>query len=151
VLFLYSQSTIPPGCRKARTEVKRDGEIIVEIASLTSADAPVALKATGNSQGGDWKVDYRWFQGQLWAAVNTNIDGSPSARTSGGSNFRWPSIPDVIDIRREYFNDFNLLGTVPHYSVDGRAVVSSACSSEKGYSKKRRKSHAPAAIPAACR
>ncbi|QUN45020.1 hypothetical protein KEH59_01935 (plasmid) [Burkholderia contaminans] len=56
VLFLYSQSTIPPGCRKARTEVKRDGEIIVEIASLTSADAPVALKATGNSQGvtGKW-------------------------------------------------------------------------------------------------
>ncbi|MCA7889133.1 hypothetical protein QZM25_30805 [Burkholderia contaminans] len=126
VHFLYSQSTIPPGCRKPRAEVKRDGEIIVEIACPTSADAPVALKATGNSRVGAWAVEYRWFQGQLWAAVNTNIDGSPSARTSGGSDFRWPVIPDVIDIRQEYFNDFNLLGMVPQYAVDGRDETEAA-------------------------
>ncbi|NMM01577.1 hypothetical protein HHL24_27020 [Paraburkholderia sp. RP-4-7] len=111
VLFVYDESVIPPRCRKPRNELKRDGEIVVEIPDLTEQEAPIALKATGRrlGTGEPWSVDYRWFRDELWVSVNTDPGGAPHGRscggTSDGKDWDWRDIPEVIDLRRERHNE----------------------------------------------
>lgn len=111
VLFVYHESVVPPRCCKPRNELKRDGEIVVEIPDLLDQEAPVALKAFGNRLGTReaWSVDYRWWRGELWVSVNTDACGEPRGRsnggTSGGRDWDWPNIPEVVDLRRERHNE----------------------------------------------
>jgi hypothetical protein len=111
VLFVYEESVIPPRCRKPRNELKRDGEIVVEIPDLSEQEAPIALKATGRrlETGEPWSVDYRWFRDELWVSVNTDTGGAPTGRscggTSDGKDWDWPDIAEVVDLRRERHNE----------------------------------------------
>ncbi|MBB5546561.1 hypothetical protein [Paraburkholderia fungorum] len=122
VLFVYNESSIPPRCRKPRTELKRDGEIVLEIPDLTDAEAPIALRATGRRLTDDalWRVDNRWFDGRLWVSVSTDTDGSPRARKVGSTNYGWPALRDVIDLRRPHDNQDHEMGYSGPYVVGDR-------------------------------
>ncbi|CAE6967717.1 hypothetical protein [Paraburkholderia domus] len=107
VLFLYNESVIQPRGRKPRNELKRDGEIIVEIPDLTGKQAPVALKASGrwHDTGEPWSADYRWWREELWVSVNTDTSGAPLGRSRGCTDWDWPHIPGVIDLRFRRHNE----------------------------------------------
>lgn len=118
VLFVYNETVIPPRCRKPRTELRRDGEVIVEIPDLTNVDVPIAMKATGQHliDGRLWAVDYRWFDGRLWVAVSTGTDGSPL----GATDRTWPDLRDVVDLRRQDDNQDQFFGYSGPYVVENR-------------------------------
>lgn len=69
VLFNYVESVIPPRCRKARPVKFSDGEFKVCITSVSSTEAPVAIRSTGlNGEGAMFIADYRWWKQKLWTS-----------------------------------------------------------------------------------
>jgi hypothetical protein len=63
--FEYTAEEIPPKCRKAR-EVRKEGSVVVNIAEITSEQAPVAFIGSGEDHKGEYKREYRWYDGCLW-------------------------------------------------------------------------------------
>lgn len=60
---------IPPRCRKYRPIEVDPYDIVVTIPEVTSADAPVAIRADG--------TDYRWHEGRLWTQQMRTYVGRP--------------------------------------------------------------------------
>jgi hypothetical protein len=65
ILFEYTALEIPPKCRKAR-EVRKEGSVAVSIAEIASEQAPVAFIETSDDYKGDYRREFRWYDGCLW-------------------------------------------------------------------------------------
>lgn len=102
VLFNYTESVIPPRCRKPRTLTRDDGKVEIDIPVLSADQAPVAIRASGNFLSRDLAFAYelRWWEGQLWSPVSLGQSGEPRGRTSGQDNWDWPALPEVLDLRQ---------------------------------------------------
>lgn len=102
ILFSFTESVIPPRCRKPRLVTRNDGEVDVEITELTREQAPVAIRASGTTLTRDlaFAYDLRWWDGQLWTPVSLDSNGEPRGRTSGQDNWDWPALPEVLDLRQ---------------------------------------------------
>lgn len=116
VLFNYTESVIPPRCRKAREVTKNDGELSIEIPVLSSTQAPVAIRAGGKFLCRDLQFSYelRWWDDQLWSSLYVESSGEPRGCTSGQDDWDWPEIPEVLDLRqggRNYSHKFDFYGT----------------------------------------
>jgi hypothetical protein len=74
VLFSYTESIVPPRCRKARDQRFHDGEMVVDVREVSPEEAPVALIQTNHDFGGKplGTAEYRWFEDQLW--VNQRVE-----------------------------------------------------------------------------
>lgn len=102
VLFNYTESVIPPRCRKPRNVNRNDGVVDIDIPVLSSEQAPVAIRASGTFLSRDLEFAYelRWWEGQLWSAVSIDQCGEPRGRTTGQDNWDWPSLPEILDLRQ---------------------------------------------------
>ena len=104
VLFSYTESVVPPRCRKARPVKFHDGEFSFAVPHLEGNEAPVAIISTGHIGYGDQErrfgVEYRWFSERLWTAVR--LDGvRPSGYTSRTDDWEHPPLPETIDARSD--------------------------------------------------
>jgi len=101
VRYCYTETTIPPGCRKPREQRRDDGELEIGIPEVSSDDAPVALRASGTflRREAPYSVEYRWWRGQLWTSLNIDHNGEPRGRNPYEDNWDWPEWRDAIDIR----------------------------------------------------
>lgn len=101
VQFNYTESVIPPRCRKARITTKGDGVVEVDIQEVTADQAPVAIRVSGTTLAGDlpFTYDLRLWEGQLWTPVL--LDQSCEPRGSVGAKNDWdcPALPEVLDLR----------------------------------------------------
>jgi hypothetical protein len=116
VLFNYTESVIPPRCRKPRTVTRDDGKVDVSIPVLAADQAPVAIRVTGNFMGRDQAFSYelRWWEGQLWSPISLDNAFEPRGRTTGQDNWDWPELPEVIDLRsggRNLCHTYDFQGT----------------------------------------
>lgn len=125
VLFNYTESAIPPRCRKPRTVTKNDGEVKVDISALSGDQAPVAIRASGTFLSRDltYAYDLRWWEGQLWAPVSLDASGEPSGRTSGQDNWDWPALPEILDLRQGGRNQCYAYGFHGSYGSNPRENV----------------------------
>lgn len=116
VLFNFTESVIPPRCRKPRTVTRNDGKVEVDIAVLSADQAPVAIRASGTFLSRDLAYAYelRWWEGQLWSPVSLDQSGEPRGRTSGQDNWDWPALPEILDLRqggRNQCHTYEFFGT----------------------------------------
>lgn len=92
VLFSYTESIVPPRCRKARDQRFHDGEMVVDVREVSPEEAPVALIHTHHDFDGTplQPAEYRWFEGQFW--VNQSVEfrfGEPNGKP----------LPGLVDAR----------------------------------------------------
>lgn len=69
VQFNYTESEIPPRCRKARDVLHEDGLMTVEIREVDPEEAPVVIVFRQYDYDRETlkeTAEYRWFEGQLW-------------------------------------------------------------------------------------
>ncbi|KSQ21734.1 hypothetical protein APB26_32655 [Pseudomonas aeruginosa] len=116
VLFNYTESVIPPGCRKPRQVTKPDGEMMVGVPVLDDADAPVAIRATGEFLDRELQYQYelRWWNDQLWAPLYFDNSGVPRSLSAVQGDWQWPELPEVLDLRqgsRNYNHKFDMCFT----------------------------------------
>lgn len=108
IQFAYSESVIPPLCRKERMVEFHDGSLEVHIPELSNSDAPVAIRSTGILSHTDqtrYSVEYRWYNSQLWTNVNLRAC-TPDGYTSREDDWyhRMPGdIVDITDTGRDYY------------------------------------------------
>lgn len=102
VLFNYTESVVPPRCRKPRLVIREDGMVDIDIPELSCKQAPVAIRASGTfiSRDQAYAYELRWWEGRLWSPLSLDHSGEPRGRTSGQDNWDWPALPEVLDLRQ---------------------------------------------------
>lgn len=115
VRFPYIDDVVPPRCRKPRGVLKQDGEAILTIPEVGADAAPIAIRGTYRPMGrrGTRRetitLEYRWWAGRLWTAVNVDTGGNRCARSSGGNDWRYPTWPARLDLSKcDRISHFNL-------------------------------------------
>lgn len=116
ILFNYTESVTPSRCRKPRPVTRQDGEMVVGIPVLTGADAPVAIRATGEFLDRDFQYQYdlRWWNNQLWSPLYFDNSGVPRSHSAAQGDWEWPEMPEVLDLRqgsRNYNHKFDMCFT----------------------------------------
>ncbi len=127
VLFAYTETVIPPRCRKPRAVHFADGHTDLEIREVSGAQAPLAIRAQGfldYDSTRPYTLDYRWFDDQLWTSMRS-CNAAPRAHVSGGQDFAYPSLPDALDLRRKHShgNESYLFGYWEDHSAHSRNEV----------------------------
>lgn len=100
ILFSYTESIIPKGCRKARNTSFDDGEVTINIREIAAADAPVAIRANGKfdfDQLSPYEIEYRWWKGRLWTSLSV-FKGKPASH-SAQSDWNYELVPETLDLR----------------------------------------------------
>lgn len=125
VLFNYTESVIPPRCRKPRTVTRNDGKVVVDIQVLDGDQAPVAIRASGTflSREMAYAYELRWWEGQLWSPVSISDSGEPRGRTTGQDNWDWPALPEILDIRQGGRNQCYIYGFFGSFGKNPREAV----------------------------
>lgn len=126
VLFNYTESVIPPRCRKPREVTRKDGALDIEIPVLTDVQAPIAIRASGKFLCRDEHFSYelRWWDGQLWSSLYVDSSGEPRGCSSGQDDWDWPELPEVLDLRQggrnnsDKFDFYGTFGTRPREDVE---------------------------------
>lgn len=101
ILFSYTESIIPKGCRKARDVSFDDGEVTINIKDIGAADAPVAIRATGKlDDKTPFTTQYRWWKDKLWTSLRVSC-GVPDSHTCHEADWDYAPLPadGVIDLR----------------------------------------------------
>jgi hypothetical protein len=103
VRFSYTESEIPPRCRKARPVMHHDGEMTVQIPEVTTLEAAVAIVQKSwvqpwNHDLQDFPIEYRLFEGRLWTKFDV-MDCLPRPQVRGGTDYSYPMLPDHFDNR----------------------------------------------------
>ncbi|MYM92309.1 hypothetical protein [Duganella vulcania] len=100
ILFPYSEMVVPPRCRKPRLQHFNDGQFTIDIAEVSGADAPVAIRSSGVFMARSnvrFAVDYRWWRGCLWTSLRVDAV-EPRGMTSGHDDWDYASWPAVLDL-----------------------------------------------------
>lgn len=106
ILFSYTESVIPPRCRKPRLQTRHDGKFEVEIREIPHTEAPVALvvqtkdRSKLNGSEGTASVPYRWAFGTLWTNCRTR-NGARSSFTCGVQDWLYRRPTPVMDLRSD--------------------------------------------------
>ena len=86
VRFSYIADVIPPRCRNPRPVRFDNGVEVVTLREIEALAAPVAIISTKADEPVPVRIEYRWFEGQLWTSCNV-FGCQRQAQTSGGTDF----------------------------------------------------------------
>jgi hypothetical protein len=126
ILFSYTETVIPPRCRKPRPQKSHDGEVDIEIAYVSEEEAPIAIRSHVFLGYGEarrpFSVDYRWWQGSLWTAVRL-AGVTPRGYTSRCEDWDYTAVPDVVDVRTDTAYPNCNVHDIHYYTAYSRAEV----------------------------
>ncbi|MFJ3109933.1 hypothetical protein [Pseudomonas putida] len=90
IRFSYIADVIPPRCRNPRPVRFDDGVEVVTLREIEALAAPVAIISTKADGPVPVRIEYRWFEGQLWTSCSV-FACQRQAQTSGGADFEYSS------------------------------------------------------------
>lgn len=102
LLFSYVEKVVPPRCKKSREVRYHDGEIELDVVEIQSSEAPVAIRATYESEVYEkpYQMEYRWWGNCLWVNVR-NYHGKAHFDKDTKTVTNFLIYPTTIDLRSD--------------------------------------------------